>query len=69
MLPIESFSVELVSDYLGQLPIYLIYLFPEMGSRMSVQCQEREMEVMGLTARERVLGDPNMLDIIFINLN
>ena len=26
---------------------------------------EREMEVMGLTAREKVLGDPDMLDIIF----
>ena len=23
------------------------------------------MEVMGLTAREKVLGDPDMLDIIF----
>ena len=30
---------------------------------------EREMEVMGITARERVLGDPDMLDIIFSYLD
>ena len=66
MLPIESFSVELVSDYLGQLPIYL---FPDEGSRMSVESLEREMEVIGVTARERVLGDPDMLDIIFSYLD
>ena len=27
------------------------------------------MEVMGITARERVLGDPDMLDIIFSYLD
>ena len=32
---------------------------------MSVSSLEREIEVMGITARERVLGDPDMLDIIF----
>merc|ERR1711988_1180292 len=34
-------------------------------TEMSVVSVEREMEVMGITARERVLGDPDMLDIIF----
>merc|ERR1712025_1527187 len=38
-------------------------LFTEDG--MSVSSLEREMEVMGITARERVLRDPDMLDIIF----
>ena len=32
---------------------------------MSFDFLEREMEVMGITAGERVLGDPDMLDIIF----
>ena len=36
---------------------------------MSVMSLEREMEVMGITARERVLGYPNMLDIIFSYLD
>ena len=36
---------------------------------MSVESQEREMKVMGITARERVLGDPDMLDIIFSYLD
>ena len=36
---------------------------------MSVSFLEREMEVMGITARERVLGDPDMLDIIFSYLD
>ena len=36
---------------------------------MSVESLEREMEEMGLTARERVLGDPDMLDVIFSYLN
>ena len=36
---------------------------------MSVESLEREMEVMGLTARERVLGDPDMLDTIFSYLD
>ena len=36
---------------------------------MSVSSLEREMEVMGITARERVLGDPDMLDIIFSYLD
>ena len=36
---------------------------------MSVESQEREMKVMGITARERVLGDPDMLDAIFRHLD
>ena len=36
---------------------------------MSVESREREMVVMGVTARERVLGDPDMLDIIFSYLD
>ena len=36
---------------------------------MSVLSLEREMEVMGVTARERVLEDPDMLDIIFSYLD
>ena len=38
---------------------------------MSVKFLEREMEVMGVTAtaRERVLGDPDMLDMIFSYLD
>ena len=36
---------------------------------MSFDFLEREMEVMGITARERVLGDPDMLDIIFSYLD
>ena len=36
---------------------------------MSVESLEREMEGMGLTSRERVLGDPDMLDIIFSYLD
>ena len=36
---------------------------------MSVVSLEREMEVMGITARERVLGYLNMLDIIFSYLD
>ena len=42
-------------------------LFTEDG--MSVMSLEREMEMMGITARERVLGDPDMLDIIFSYLD
>ena len=38
-------------------------------TEMSVESQEREMKVMGITARERVLGDPDMLDIIFSYLD
>ena len=36
---------------------------------MSLECLEREMELLGVTARERVLGDPDMLDIIFSYLD
>ena len=36
---------------------------------MSVSSLEREMEVMGITARERVLGDSNILDTIFSYLD
>ena len=36
---------------------------------MSVPSLEREMELMGITARERVLGDPDMLDIVFSYLD
>ena len=36
---------------------------------ISVPSLEREMEVMSITARERVLGDPDMLDIIFSYLD
>ena len=36
---------------------------------MSVESREGEMEVMDLTARERVLEDPDMLDIIFSYLD
>ena len=36
---------------------------------MSFESLEREMEVEGVTARERVLGDPDMLDIIFSYLD
>ena len=37
--------------------------------KMCVSSLEREMEVMGITTRERVLGDPDMLDIIFSYLD
>ena len=53
-----------ISIHLGKL--YRL-LFTEDG--MSVSSLEREMEVMGITARERVLGDPDMLDIIFSYLD
>ena len=36
---------------------------------ISVPSLEREMEVMSITARERVLGDPDMLDVIFSYLD
>ena len=36
---------------------------------MSVSSLEREMEVLDITARERVLGDPDMLDMIFSYLD
>ena len=36
---------------------------------MSVSSLEREMEVLDITARERVLGDPDMLEIIFSYLD
>ena len=36
---------------------------------MSVESLEKEVEVLGLTARERVLEDPDMLDIIFSYLD
>ena len=36
---------------------------------MSFDFLEREMEVMGITARERVLGDLDMLDAIFRHLD
>ena len=36
---------------------------------MSVEFLEREMEVEGVTARERVLGNPDMLEIIFSYLD
>ena len=38
-------------------------------TEMSVSSLEREIEVMGITAREKVLGDPDMLDIIFSYLD
>ena len=38
-------------------------------TEMSVLSLESEMEVMGIMARERVLGDPDMLDIIFSYLD
>ena len=34
----------------------------------SVSPLEREVEVMDITARKRVLGDPDMLDTIFSHL-
>ena len=36
---------------------------------MSVSSLERKMEVLDITARERVLGDPDMLDMIFSYLD
>ena len=36
---------------------------------MSLESQELETEVMGITARERVLWDPDMLDTIFSYLD
>ena len=36
---------------------------------MSVSSLVREMEVLEITARESVLGDPNMLDTIFSYLD
>ena len=36
---------------------------------MGLTAREREKDVMGITARERVLGDPDMLDIIFSYLD
>ena len=36
---------------------------------MSVVSLEREIEVMGIPPRERVLGDPDMLDTIFSYLD
>ena len=37
--------------------------------KMSVESLEKEMEVLGITTRERVLGDPDLLDIIFSYLD
>ena len=37
--------------------------------KMSVESLEKEMEVLGITTRERVLGDPDLLDIIFSHLD
>ena len=36
---------------------------------MSVESREREVEVMGVSARERVLGDQYLLDTIFSYLD
>ena len=36
---------------------------------MTVKSLERDIETMHFTARERVLGDPDMLDIIFSYLD
>ena len=36
---------------------------------MTVKSLERDIEAMHFTARERVLGDPDMLDIIFSYLD
>ena len=38
-------------------------------SKMSVESREREVEVMGVSARERVLGDQYLLDTIFSYLD
>ena len=52
-------------DSVGQeaVEVTIIYQFIH-----SVSPLEREMEVMDITARKRVLGDPDMLDTIFIHL-
>ena len=36
---------------------------------MTVKSLERDIKTMHFTARERVLGDPDMLDIIFSYLD
>ena len=36
---------------------------------MTVKSLERDIETMHFTARERVLGDPDMLEIIFSYLD
>ena len=46
-----------------------LFFYSLLNTEMSLESQELETEVMGITARERVLWDPDMLDTIFSYLD